>query len=198
MLARNGAGEGVPVVSQDLVAFREYEYREVCEATRNFAATEMLGSGKFADVYRGTTPDGVKHAFKRLKERAEEGSRAGELLERELRTLCRLSHPSVVRLHGSCITPSEQVLVYEIVEGGTLEDAIKVRHGERRWEGGTVVGIGKGASNYTPRGPNPSNRCSLYAAALAHSHILTFGLTCALALALTDTERPAFGTASGR
>jgi len=80
-------------------------------------------------VYRGRTRDGRAHAFKKLKERAEEGSRAEELLERELRTLCRLSHPRVLRLHGSCVTGSHQVLVYELVEGGTLEDTIKVRKG---------------------------------------------------------------------
>lgn len=128
MLEQCGSGEGAAgPPPEEQLKFREYDIEEIAAATKGFAETEILGSGKFADVYRGTTADGVRHAFKKLKERAEEGSRAAELLERELRTLCRLSHPSVLRLHGSCLTHTEQVLVYEIVEGGTLQDVIKVR-----------------------------------------------------------------------
>jgi len=60
------------------------------------------------------------------------------LLERELKALCDLAHPNMVCLHGYCFTRTEQVLVYELAQGGTLDDLLKVQCNSHNSQYGTV------------------------------------------------------------
>jgi serine/threonine protein kinase len=52
-------------------------------------------------------------------------ARQGEaVMEREVKVLSSVSHPHVVQLLGMCTEPGCQALVYELMEGGSLEKAL--------------------------------------------------------------------------
>ncbi|CAM0902102.1 unnamed protein product [Alopecurus aequalis] len=78
-----------------------------------------LGSGGFGVVYRGELPNGLQVAVKVLKvsmnKKVQEGFMA------EIGTIGRTYHVHLVRLYGFCFDPTTKALVYEFLEGGSLE-----------------------------------------------------------------------------
>ncbi|TQD79222.1 hypothetical protein C1H46_035260 [Malus baccata] len=101
---------------------------DILNATRNFSEDRIIGSGGFGTVYQGVLQDGRVVAVKKLQREGLEG-------EREFRAEMEVlsgngfgwPHPNLVTLHGWCLYGSEKILVYEYMEGGTLEDLISDR-----------------------------------------------------------------------
>ncbi|XP_042511451.1 probable LRR receptor-like serine/threonine-protein kinase At1g06840 isoform X5 [Macadamia integrifolia] len=104
-----------------------FSFEEMALATNNFSSSTQIGQGGYGKVYRGILADGTIVAIKR----AQEGSLQGEkefLTEIEL--LSRLHHRNLVSLLGYCDEESEQMLVYEFMENGTVRDHISARSKE--------------------------------------------------------------------
>ncbi|GLT26778.1 hypothetical protein SLA2020_018210 [Shorea laevis] len=98
---------------------KSFTYGELALATNNFDIIAQIGQGGYGKVYRGTLADGTIVAVKR----AQEGSLQGEkefLVEIQL--LSRLHHRNLVSLVGYCDEEGEQMLVYEYMSNGTLQD----------------------------------------------------------------------------
>lgn len=93
----------------------------------NYTVVDRLGQGIFADVFR------VRHrylgiqAMKVLRAEGDEEARAHGL--REAFLLSQMSHPGIVRVFdaGMITTPlgERAYLTMELIEGGTLEDALE-------------------------------------------------------------------------
>lgn len=115
----------VKVIRLDRTAFT---YSDILKATGKFSEDRIIGKGGFGTVYRGVLPDGRQVAVKKLQREGLEG-------EREFRAeMAVLSgngfgwpHPNLVTLYGWCLDGSEKILVYEYMEGGSLEDLISDR-----------------------------------------------------------------------
>ncbi|XP_010910556.3 G-type lectin S-receptor-like serine/threonine-protein kinase At2g19130 [Elaeis guineensis] len=91
-----------------------FPYGDLQRATKNFS--EMLGSGGFGSVFKGTLVDSTDVAVKKL-----EGLRQGEKQFRtEVSTLAAIQHVNLVRLRGFCSEGSKRLLVYEFMSGGSL------------------------------------------------------------------------------
>ena len=72
---------------------REFTYKELKKATKNFSRSELLGSGRSGKVNKGTLPSGALVAFKRLKLDREKSFRA------EIHSLAEIEpHPNLVQL----------------------------------------------------------------------------------------------------
>ncbi|KAF7127133.1 hypothetical protein RHSIM_Rhsim11G0113800 [Rhododendron simsii] len=72
-------------------------------------------------VYRGTLPNGQLVAIKR----AQRGSLQGGLeFKTEIELLSRVHHKNVVGLMGFCFDEAEQMLVYEYIANGTLNESL--------------------------------------------------------------------------
>ncbi|XP_061988285.1 probable LRR receptor-like serine/threonine-protein kinase At1g74360 [Rosa rugosa] len=122
----------VKVIRLDKTAFT---HADILKATGNFSEGRIIGRGGFGTVYQGVLPDGREVAVKKLQREGLEG-------EREFRAEMEVltgngfgwPHPNLVQLHGWCHDGSEKILVYEYMEGGSLEDIIcdKVRLRWRR------------------------------------------------------------------
>ncbi|XP_050376594.1 probable LRR receptor-like serine/threonine-protein kinase At1g74360 isoform X2 [Argentina anserina] len=122
----------VKVIRLDKTAFT---HTDILKATGNFSEGRIIGRGGFGTVYQGVLPDGREVAVKKLQREGLEG-------EREFRAEMEVltgngfgwPHPNLVQLHGWCHDGSEKILVYEFMEGGSLEDIIcdKVRLRWRR------------------------------------------------------------------
>ncbi|XP_073108472.1 G-type lectin S-receptor-like serine/threonine-protein kinase At2g19130 [Elaeis guineensis] len=92
-----------------------FTYSDLQRATKNFS--EMLGSGGFGSVFKGTLVDSTDVAVKKL-----EGLRQGEKQFRtEVSTLAAIQHVNLVRLRGFCSEGSKRLLVYEYMLGGSLD-----------------------------------------------------------------------------
>ncbi|KZV34694.1 Leucine-rich repeat protein kinase family protein [Dorcoceras hygrometricum] len=115
----------VKVIQLDKVAFTHYD---ILKATRDFSDDRIIGKGGSGVVYRGKLPDGREIAVKKLRTDGPEG-------EKEFRAEMELlsgngfgwPHPNLVTLYGWCLNGMEKILVYEYMEGGSLESLITDR-----------------------------------------------------------------------
>ena len=91
-----------------------------------YEVVALLGAGGMGDVYRARDPHlGRYVAIKILPEEYAVNASRRARLGREARALASLNHPNVATLYGVEDTPSGQVLVMELVEGGTLADRLE-------------------------------------------------------------------------
>jgi serine/threonine protein kinase len=96
-------------------------------ATSNFAADRLLGEGGFGEVFSGTL-DGQEVAVKRMSASAAESAADGEAgFLAELRATSAVVHPNVLPVLGVATDEPRKCLVYPLMRGGSLADAL--RHG---------------------------------------------------------------------
>ncbi|GFP98485.1 wall-associated receptor kinase-like 20 [Phtheirospermum japonicum] len=104
--------------------------KEIRKATADFTKENMLGSGGFGEVFKGTLEDGTEIAVKRPKP----GNTKGDaLVLNEVQILCQVNHRSLVRLLGCCVELEEPLLVYEYVPNGTLFEHLHRKRGPLSW-----------------------------------------------------------------
>ncbi|GLU13498.1 hypothetical protein SLE2022_301310 [Rubroshorea leprosula] len=94
-------------------------FTEIQSATKNFDEKLVIGRGGFGNVYKGQLKNGLTVAVKR----SQPGSGQGfdEFLT-EIMILSKIRHRHLVSLIGYCDERFEMILVYELMEKGTLRD----------------------------------------------------------------------------
>ncbi|KAB2611897.1 G-type lectin S-receptor-like serine/threonine-protein kinase [Pyrus ussuriensis x Pyrus communis] len=118
VIAKNewsGSGEWSEADEGSLTMFK---YRVLRNATKNF--TEKLGEGGFGSVFRGTLKSYTAIAVKRLNCPKQ----ADKQFLTEVRTLGKVQHINLVRLHGFCAETSKRFLVYDYMPNGSLESLL--------------------------------------------------------------------------
>ncbi|KAL3729196.1 hypothetical protein ACJRO7_026314 [Eucalyptus globulus] len=107
---------------------RWFSLEELKKYTNKFAEANQIGSGGYGKVYRGTLPTGTLVAIKR----AQQGSMQGGVeFKNEIELLSRVHHKNLVSLVGFCSEQGEQLLVYEFLPNGTLEEGLSGKSGIR-------------------------------------------------------------------
>ncbi|BAF24836.2 Os09g0341100 [Oryza sativa Japonica Group] len=101
---------------------RLYEYGELAAATRDFAEEEKLGRGGFGSVYQGRLAGGVEVAIKKFS--SDSSSQGRKQFEAEVKIISSLRHRNLVRLLGWCDSSMGLLLVYELVQHGSLDKHI--------------------------------------------------------------------------
>ncbi|RRT63202.1 hypothetical protein B296_00029995 [Ensete ventricosum] len=104
---------------------KHFTAREIKRATSNFAHDNLLGSGGYGDVFKGTLADGTPVAVKCAK---LGNVKSTEQVLNEVRVLSQVNHRSLVRLLGCCVDLDQPLMVYEFIPNGTLFDHL---HGLR-------------------------------------------------------------------
>ncbi|XP_031493928.1 L-type lectin-domain containing receptor kinase IX.1-like [Nymphaea colorata] len=98
---------------------RKFRYGELAAATNDFSEGGKLGQGGFGGVYRGTLGDTKEVvAVKRFSKGSSQGKKE---YAAEVTVISRLRHRNLVRLIGWCHERGEFLLVYEYMEGGSLD-----------------------------------------------------------------------------
>ncbi|KAL2899183.1 hypothetical protein RDABS01_024265 [Bienertia sinuspersici] len=87
-------------------------------ATNNFYESLAIGTGGFGKVYRGFLADGTKVAVKRGHTQSQHGQ---TLFQTEIEMLSQFRNRHLVSLIGYCDENSENILIYEYMENGTLK-----------------------------------------------------------------------------
>ncbi|XP_039042729.1 probable receptor-like protein kinase At1g30570 isoform X1 [Hibiscus syriacus] len=93
---------------------RRFDLQELSSATKSFSDRNLIGEGKFGEVYKGLLQDGVLVAIKK---------RVGEPSEEFIDEACYLSsiqHRNLVTLLGYCQENNQQFLVYEYIPNGSV------------------------------------------------------------------------------
>ncbi|MBA0802077.1 hypothetical protein Gohar_012406 [Gossypium harknessii] len=98
---------------------RRFELRELSLATKNFSDRNLIGEGKFGEVYKGLLQDGMLVA---IKKRA--GAPSQEFID-EVKATCLafialIMHRNLVTLLGYCQENNQQFLVYEYIPNGSV------------------------------------------------------------------------------
>ncbi|KAK2444377.1 leucine-rich repeat receptor protein kinase HPCA1 [Trifolium repens] len=107
---------------------RRFTFEEIQNYTKNFSQLNLIGSGGYGKVYRGTLLNGQIVAVKRAQNESMQG---GLEFKTEIELLSRVHHKNLVSLVGFCFEQGEQILVYEYVVNGTLTDALSGKLGIR-------------------------------------------------------------------
>ncbi|KAK9054889.1 hypothetical protein SSX86_025968 [Deinandra increscens subsp. villosa] len=98
-------------------------FEELKRCTNNFSEDNIIGSGGFGKVYKGTLETGEVVAIKRAKQESLQGAKE---FKTEIELLSRIHHKNVVALVGFCYEQGEQMLVYEHISNGTLKYNLSV------------------------------------------------------------------------
>ncbi|XP_047329901.1 probable LRR receptor-like serine/threonine-protein kinase At1g74360 [Impatiens glandulifera] len=121
----NTSSEKVNVIRLDKTLFT---HSDILTATCNFSEKRVIGRGGYGTVYHGVLPDGREVAVKKLQREGPEGEREFKA-EMEVLSGNRFgwANQNLVTLYGWCLNGSEKLLVYEYLEGGSLDDLISDR-----------------------------------------------------------------------
>ncbi|XP_027184002.1 receptor kinase-like protein Xa21 [Coffea eugenioides] len=95
-----------------------FSYYELLRATDGYNESNLLGTGSFGSVYRGTQIDGTQVAVKVFKLQLE-GTHDSFVSECEV--LRNLRHRNLTKVIGSCTNHGFKALVYEHMPNGSLE-----------------------------------------------------------------------------
>ncbi|XVE84255.1 hypothetical protein DITRI_Ditri16bG0156000 [Diplodiscus trichospermus] len=93
---------------------RRFELKELSLATKNFSDRNLIGEGKFGEVYKGLLQDGMLVA---IKKRA--GAPSQEFID-EACYLSSIQHRNLVTLLGYYQENNQQFLIYEYVPNGSV------------------------------------------------------------------------------
>ncbi|KAJ7966686.1 Wall-associated receptor kinase [Quillaja saponaria] len=104
-----------------------YPYKEIERATNSFSEKQRLGTGAYGTVYAGKLHNDKWVAIKRIKHRDTDSI---EQVMNEIKLLCSVSHPNLVRLLGCSIEYGDQILVYEFMPNGTLCQHLQRERGD--------------------------------------------------------------------
>lgn len=93
---------------------RRFEMEELSLATKKFSYQNLIGEGKFGEVYKGLLHDGMLVAIKKRP-----GAPSQDFIE-EVRYLSSIQHRNLVTLLGYCQEKDQQFLIYEYIPNGSI------------------------------------------------------------------------------
>eukprot|EP00271_Cylindrocystis_brebissonii_P004088 TRINITY_DN1550_c0_g1_i1.p1 TRINITY_DN1550_c0_g1~~TRINITY_DN1550_c0_g1_i1.p1 ORF type:complete len:1405 (+),score=203.13 TRINITY_DN1550_c0_g1_i1:318-4532(+) len=106
---------------------RTMSMKEIHLATNNFDPKFVLGEGGYGVVYKGHSAQGEPWAIKRAKVITDKG---GEF-DTEVEMISQLHHTNLVALIGFHASKHEQILVYEFMPLGTVQDHLSEKKREK-------------------------------------------------------------------
>jgi hypothetical protein len=118
-----------------------YSSKDIIRKIEILDEESILGSGGFGTVYKLVMDDGNAFALKRI-EKTSVGS--DRVFERELEILGSVKHRHLVNLRGYCNGPSANLLIYDFLPGGNLDEMLHGRTHDRPldWDARVKIAIG--------------------------------------------------------
>ncbi|XAR49302.1 Non-specific serine/threonine protein kinase [Bertholletia excelsa] len=102
----------------------KYTFEEMKEVTRNFSRANLIGTGGYGNVYKGTLLNGCEVALKRFKNCSAFGSAN---FAHEIEVIASIRHINLVTLRGYCIAIDamgnhQRIIVCDLMHNGSLHD----------------------------------------------------------------------------
>ncbi|KAK9080018.1 hypothetical protein SSX86_001693 [Deinandra increscens subsp. villosa] len=104
------------ITEKGSVAVMDYKLLE--SATDNFGDGEILGEGGFGCVYRARIDENLCVAVKRMDGGSQDAIKEFQM---EVDLLSKIQHPNIITLLGYCVHGDTRLLVYELMQNGSLE-----------------------------------------------------------------------------
>lgn len=123
---------------------RWFTIAEIKAATNNFSRHNIVGTGGYGNVYRGTLEDGLEIAVKRFKNISAAGD---DEFFHELEVISSVRHRNLVALQGCCVDKTDLVghqrlIVYDYVPNGSLHDHLFVKKTKMDWPRRQNIALG--------------------------------------------------------
>ncbi|KAJ8759813.1 hypothetical protein K2173_009914 [Erythroxylum novogranatense] len=96
-------------------------YGSIVDATERFDSKFCIGEGGYGSVYRAELPTGQVVAVKKLHSQLDEDIANSKAFTSEILALTEIRHRNIVKLYGFCVHDLHSFLVYEFLEGGSLD-----------------------------------------------------------------------------
>lgn len=111
------SGTSVVIFHGDL----PYTSKDIIKKLETLNEESVIGAGGFGTVYKLTMDDGNLFALKKIFKVNDGFNR---FFERELEILGSIKHRYLVNLRGYCNCPTSQLLIYDFLSGGSLDEAL--------------------------------------------------------------------------
>ncbi|XP_028787208.1 MDIS1-interacting receptor like kinase 2-like [Neltuma alba] len=123
--ARKTESQEREVQTQNLFAIWSYDgklvYENIIEATEEFNEKYLIGEGGSGSVYKAELSTGQVVAVKKLHSIPDRDMCLQKAFISEIRALTETRHHNIVKLYGFCWHSKVSFLVYEFLEGGSLD-----------------------------------------------------------------------------
>ncbi|XP_041006963.1 proline-rich receptor-like protein kinase PERK1 isoform X2 [Juglans microcarpa x Juglans regia] len=121
---------------------RRFEMEELSLSTKQFSDKNLIGQGKFGEVYKGLLNDGMLVAIKKRP-----GAPSQEFIN-EVLYLAPIRHRNLVTLLGYCQEKNQQFLIYEYIPNGSVSSHLygTGQHSPEKLEFKNRVSIALGAA----------------------------------------------------
>lgn len=95
----------------------------------NYILLNVIGSGQFGDVYKAKRMDREEYLALKVisKDKLDHVPRLQEMTKDEVEILSKIKNPNVIRLYETLKTANNLYIVYELCNGGTLEEMLDKR-----------------------------------------------------------------------
>ncbi|XP_031397160.1 MDIS1-interacting receptor like kinase 2-like isoform X3 [Punica granatum] len=131
---KRNAKDQLVSTNENLFAIWSYDgvimYENIIEATEEFDSKYCIGSGAYGSVYKARLSTDQIVAVKKFHI-LPDGDIVGtteisrqKAFRSEIRALTEIRHRNIVKLYGFCLSPRHSFLVYEYLEGGSLENLL--------------------------------------------------------------------------
>ena len=102
----------------------KFTFSEVQKATNNFSLLNIIGRGKYGNVFKGVLPDGTEVAVKRFKNCSAAGDTS---FAHEVEVIASVLHVNLVALRGYCIAITkyeghQRIILFDLMKNGSLDD----------------------------------------------------------------------------
>ncbi|OMO57813.1 hypothetical protein COLO4_35066 [Corchorus olitorius] len=128
-------------------------YENIIEATERFDSKYCIGVGGHGSVYKAQLSTGQIVAVKKLDPlpecsvEEEEDQRQIRAFHNEIRALTEIRHLNILKLYGFCSHPRHSILVYEFLEGGSLEKILSLEEQAMEFDWIKRIDVIKGVAN---------------------------------------------------
>ncbi|KAK7272976.1 hypothetical protein RIF29_14021 [Crotalaria pallida] len=122
-------------------------FETIIEATENFDDKYLIGVGGQGCVYKAELPAGQVVAVKKLHLVNSEEMSSIKAFTSEIQTLTEIKHRNIIKLYGFCLHSQFSFLVYEFLEGGSLDQILKEDTQANAFDWEKRVNVVKGVAN---------------------------------------------------
>ncbi|KAJ1421471.1 Tyrosine-protein kinase, active site [Sesbania bispinosa] len=122
-------------------------YENIIEATENFDDKYLIAVGGQGCVYKVELPTGMVVAVKKLHSITNEETSTFKAFTSEVQALTELKHRNIVKLYGFCSHSQFSFLVYEFLEGGSLDQILNNETQAMAFDWKRRVNVVKGLAN---------------------------------------------------